>query len=154
MTLEDARLWIVKSSLISTGLALTTLAIAPLFGALDWEQARRLGELILPLFLGYLTAASHYIISGKNRTVITRAHSGGDLLTLLVKGPFYLFALLLAVSMLVFLVSNRPAAVPGQGMSIDALATSITVALSILAATTSIVVSGIFPSSHTANNEP
>jgi hypothetical protein len=64
---NDARKWLVLASLSMTAVLFVFFIIAPAFGfPLTFGQARGLLEIILPVFLGYLGSASHFVFSQRS----------------------------------------------------------------------------------------
>ena len=94
------------------------------------------------MFLAYLGTASYFIFS-KNRDEQIE-HSKGELFSLLVKGPIWVFSLAAIGAIFAFGFSNRPSAETGSGMSVDLLSGSISGILGLLAVTTNVIVAYLF----------
>lgn len=153
MTMEQARLWIVISSLSATGLTLCFLAVGPALGyPISYEDALRLGQIILPLFLGYLGAATHFLFKSEQKKAPheSKEHMP-SYFSFLVKGSLITFLFIILSCIIAYGYTNRMSATPGIGMSVDTLATMLSLALGLLAATTSIIVYNIFPADQKSN---
>lgn len=152
MQVDYARGWIVRWSLLVTAGTFLFLVLGPALGyPLDWDQIPRLFEIILPVFLGYLGSASHFVFRGQApaaNEAIAQRNDGIDqrasLLGVIVRGPIIVFSVAIVAVAFAFGYSNRVNAAPGSGMSIDQLAASITALLGILAVTTNVAVSYLF----------
>lgn len=152
MDAKQARLWIIKASLIVIALNFTFFLLAPTIGyPLTFEQAVRLIEIISPVFMAYLGSASYFIFSSTQEG--PEINIGGDkgMLSLLVKGPVYVFALAALSAMIAFGYSNRAEAVSGSGMSVDILSGSISAILGLLAVTTNVIVAYLFSTGENQN---
>jgi len=145
MTILEARKLIIKTSLGSTAAVFVFFLVAPLFAfPLGWDQAQRVVEIVLPVFLGYLGTATHFLFKRSNSASDPELGDKAALLGLLVKGPLFVFGCGVAAILFAFGYSNRANARPDSGMSIDQLAWALTAALGILSASTSIAVSYLF----------
>lgn len=153
MTIQRARTWIIVSSLIATGLVFVFFLVAPPLGyPLEWDQTQRVIEILLPVFLGYLASATHFLF---------HAGGGGDLtlgsrkahLGIMIKGPIIVFAFACAAILWAFGYSNRAEGIQGEGMSVDQLAWAFTAALGVLSASTSVSASYLFALSDKASAE-
>lgn len=143
MSQEQARIWIILASLAITCALMLFFFVAPTVGyPLESKQALQLLELVLPLFLGYLGAASHFLFRSDRGT--RPRHMRRQQLALLVRGPVLVFAFVVVGLLFAFGWSNRSAAAAGVGMSYDTLSGSLSAALGLLAATTSVMVSYLF----------
>jgi H+/gluconate symporter-like permease len=145
MTVLAARKFIISASLVSTAATFAFLIVAkPLGFPIDWPQVTRIVEIVLPVFLGYLGTASHFLF--RNAGVEDHVQLGEKeaLLGTLVKGPIWVFSALIVVVFFSFGYSNRQDAPRNSGMSVDTLAWSITVCLGILTASTSVAVNFLF----------
>lgn len=143
---EQARVWLIKTSLLFTSAAFSFFLLAPVFGyPLTWDQATRILQIILPVFLGYLGSASHFVFVRKDSSASVSYRSRpGSLFPLLVQGPVWAFAVAIVAAVVAFGYSNRLKAPPGTGMSVDTLAIVVAAALGILAATTSLILARLF----------
>lgn len=144
MNRHSARVWIIKASIVCTAITLALFGIAPVFDVLNWSDSRRLLEIIIPPFMGYLGMASHFVFKEKTSDTAPLNTKETELLNLLVKGPFYLFAIAVVITCIAFVYTNAPSASAGTGMSVDNLATSLSAALALLAVTTNIIVTRLF----------
>src|SRR5688572_26684576 len=89
---QSARVAVVAYSLGITGVLIVFLILAqPLGMRFDYaqEQNLRLIDVVLPTFLGYLGAASHFIFNANRGREVDPEHAG--MLRLLVHGPFLIF---------------------------------------------------------------
>lgn len=146
MDIEVARTWIVMATLAITGANFLFFFTAPTLGfPLTFEQAVRLLEIVLPVFFGYLGSATHFLFRTGRPTELAQASSSSKLLGLLVRGPVIIFGLATFSAIFAFGFSNRRGAAPGEGMSVDALAAALSATLGLLAVSTNIIVSYLFP---------
>jgi hypothetical protein len=147
MTADHARRWLIKATLLLTGATFGFLLLAPLFGyPLALKDATRVFEIILPVFLGYLGAASQFVfqnMAGRQNTGIAGA-STNPFLSLIVKGPIWLFGLAIVAAFAAFGKTNSPSSPIGNGMTVDVLAGITTAALGLLNVTTQVAVSYLF----------
>jgi hypothetical protein len=145
MTQTEARLWIIKYSLVATIACFVFFVLAPPLGyPLTYAQSIRVMQIITPVFLGYLGAATQFAIHNSTRGALANERPLTPLFVLLVKGPIAAFTLVLTATVAAFYVSNRPTAVVGEGMSVDVLAMLTTGALGFLTVTTNIFVAYLF----------
>jgi hypothetical protein len=62
MTTDEARRWIVLASLTITGAVFVFFLLAPVSGyPLEIAQAQGIFQIVLPVFLGYLGSATHFV---------------------------------------------------------------------------------------------
>lgn len=155
MTIQTARIWLIKFSLTITSLIFAFFLVAPALGyPLTFEQALRLLEIVTPVFLGYLGSATYFIF-GRNGSVQDIAIRGPkELFALLMKGPLYVFGIAMLAAIFAFGYSNASFAPAGSGMTVDLLAGSIAGALGLLAVTTNVIVSYLFSSRERNENNP
>jgi hypothetical protein len=141
MNIDTARKWLILSSLLITGSQIVFFIVAPVFGfPLQYPKNLDLLQIVLPVFLGYLGAASHFIFQNPAPSVPAQTQYLG----LLVKGPIIIYTLAIASALVAFGYSNRADADIGSGMSIDNLATALSIALGVLAVTTGVLSSYLF----------
>src|ERR1700722_9372186 len=96
MTVRQARIFIVKTSLAGTAATFLFFVIGkPLGYPLSWSQVQRLIEIVLPVFLGYLGAASLYVFSQKTATDDVSFSDDQELAGLILKGAVWAFTLIL-----------------------------------------------------------
>jgi hypothetical protein len=145
MTVEKARAWLIVSSLLITGVTVLFLFVAPVLGyPLRQEQALRIVQIVMPVFVGYLGSAAHFVFREREpdeSEVRLRTHR---LAELLLKGPVIVWGGIMFAAIVAFGVSNRPGAPPGSGWSVDDLAAAVTGGLSLLAVTTNVAVAYLF----------
>src|ERR1700676_2279422 len=132
MTVNEARMFIIRTSLIATAsLFLFFIVGKPLGYPLEWPQVQRVVEIVLPVFLGYLGAASSFVFRhhahGSDFTFGGKEALAGQL----VKGSVAAFALILLGILFAFGYSNRPSAPQDTGMDIDTLAWALTAVLGV-----------------------
>lgn len=147
MSYETARLWLVRASLASVGSLLAFVLLAPLFHyPLQYQDAPRVLEICVPVLLSYLGAAVRFVTRGVRSSAPTpnSTKHESDLLGLVIKGPILVFLVVSGAAFVAFGVSNRASAPIGIGMGLDQLCTTLTIALSILTASTSVLVSYLF----------
>ena len=137
----DARVWIVRASLLLLGGNVGFLTIAPATPyPLSADEALRLIHIIVPLFAGYLAAAARYVTQRSTKEDAVVEAGQMPLLQLLVKGPLYLWTVLSITVFTAFAFSHRQAASASTGMSVETLATLISLLASFLASTTGLIV--------------
>jgi hypothetical protein len=135
--------WLIQVSLVMTGTVFVFLVAAPAVGyPLEYAQAFRIMQILLPVFVGYLGSAATYLLN-KSRSA-QKVGALSSQLVLVIRGPIYVFALGLVSSFAAFGYTNRASAAPGVGMSVDALTTAIAALLALLSATTGAAVSYLF----------
>ena len=143
MNFNEARKWLVLYTLAITGAHFIFFLLAPALGyPLEQSESMRMLEIVLPVFLGYLGAATQFLF--RSRSGARQAAANRELLGILVRGPALLFGLVSAATLFVFGYANR---VGGNGMTPDTLAAVITANLSLLAVTTNVIVANLFPAS-------
>ena len=97
-------------------------------------------QIVSPVFLGYLGSASHFIFQNPPSEVPVQ----NQFLGYLVVGPILIYVVVVSGSFAAFAYSNRLGAPAGSGMSVDALATTLSLALGVLAVTTGVISSYLF----------
>lgn len=138
----NLRLWLVTWSLSVVGVLLLFLVVAPSIGfPLTAEQATRVGQILLPTFLGYLGMATTFIFKAPSQEAPMAREIA--LVKLLVKGPPIIFSVVVTVALFIFWHSNVVAP-PGSGMNIDTLASYITASVGLLAASTGVAMTNLF----------
>jgi hypothetical protein len=155
VTVQQGRNWIVLASLIACGATFVFFLLAPVFGyPLLWRESLRILELVVPVFLGYLGAAAYYAFRQTGKHSEPSVPNARRLMSLIIKGPVILFAIVSVAILIAFGVSNAQTAQQGLGMSVETLAVAFTAALGILTVTTNAAVSYLFSmeSQTTAND--
>lgn len=146
MNPDNARKWLVTASLIITGLLFLFFILAPAFHyPLQFKQARTLLEVLLPVFLGYLGSAAHFIFRVEGAPQVVRSVDSPALLTLLLKGPVVLFTIAVTAALVAFGVTNRPGLNDGNAMSVQDLSGIVSLSLGLLTVTTSVLSAYLFP---------
>jgi hypothetical protein len=145
VTVQQARNWVVLASLVACGATFVFFLLAPVFGyPLLWRESLRILELIVPVFLGYLGAAAYYAFRHTGKHSEISVPNTSRLMSLIIKGPVILFAIVSVAILIAFGVSNAQTAEQGLGMSVENLAVAFTAALGILTVTTNAAVSYLF----------
>ena len=148
MDILTARKWIIVTSFLIGTVTFIFFIVAPaLEFPLLYDQAWRLLQIVFPVFLGYLASAAHFVFAGAQNDEAERAARVGrhnELAGLLIRWPIILFGILVAVAVSAFGYTNRRNAVVGTGMSVDFLATALSLLLGLLTATTNVAVSYLF----------
>ncbi len=145
MTIEDSRKWLVTASLGVIGFQFVFFLLAPALGyPLTYAQALRPMEIVLPVFLGYVGAATVSLFLGRNGSRPGQSPESRSHFSMLVRGPVVVFSLISCAALIAFGFSNRVGAPPGSGMSLDFLTRMISLSLGLLAVTTSAIVTYIF----------
>lgn len=146
MNPDDARKWLVTASLIITGALFLFFILAPAFHyPLQFKQARSLLEVLLPVFLGYLGSAAHFLFRVEGAPQVVRSVQSPALLTLLLKGPVVIFTIAVTAALIAFGVMNRSGQNDGGGMTIQDLSGILSLALGLLTITTSVLSAYLFP---------
>lgn len=141
MTTDQARQWIIFASILITGVQLTFFLTAPAIGyPLTYPKNISILQMTAPVFFGYLGAASHFAFANP----ASNATAPNQFLGILVRGPIVVYSLVIAAVTAAFGYSNRVGASIGDGMSVDDLANSLSIALGLLAASTSVITSYLF----------
>ena len=148
MTFEEPRGWLIRTSLGISFLIVLFAIVGPgvLGFPLDAERGQdtRILQIVLPVFVGYLAAASHYVFSERGQDAAKDdPRLSGSALTL-VKWPVVAWGVLTVAMLAAFWYSNRASGPPGSGWSVDKLAAYLTIGLSLLTATTNIAVNYLF----------
>lgn len=139
-----SRRWLLLASLAVTSVDLVFFILAPSFGyPLEYPQNLRVMQLVLPVTLGYLGAMTHFVFQ-RHSPRVTLSAQVLPFVDLLVRGPIAIFALATTAAIVAFGWSNRAAAPPGRGMSVDALSLTITASLGLLTVTTNAIVAYLF----------
>ena len=142
MTADLARRWLIFASLLITGLQITFLLVCPAFGfPLEYKKCLDLLQIVTPVFLGYLGSAVHFIFMNPAPPAVS---VNTEFLGPLVKGPIAIYAVAMLAAFSAFGYSNRNGAPIGDAMTVDNLATSISISLGVLAVTTGVIVSYLF----------
>jgi hypothetical protein len=141
MTVDEARKWLIASSLGITGAQMVFLLIAPVLGfPLSYPRNLDLLQVVTPVFLGYLGSATHFIFQNPAPAVPVQ----NEFLGVLVKGPLAIYVTAAGASVAAFGYANRAAALPGTGMSVESLGTALSLSLGVLAVTTGVISSYLF----------
>jgi hypothetical protein len=142
LSVPQARVAIVAFSLGITGVLLCFLILAPTIG-IPFNPGRNenlmLVQIVIPVFLGYLGSASHFVFRSRAAPEVGIADE--SLLGLLVYGSFGLYVLANVSLFTAFFLNNRS---EGVGMSIDELSKWFTLILGVLTCTVSVITSYIF----------
>ncbi len=68
MNAPTARLWIIRASLLTTGLNFTFFLIFPALGyPITFDQAIRLLEIVTPVYLAYFGSATYFLFAKNTR---------------------------------------------------------------------------------------
>jgi hypothetical protein len=143
MTLNQARARLITLSIICTGVVFLFFAVSPAMGfyalsGVEW----RIPQMVIPIFVGYLASASHFLFSTEPDAKLREGTEG--LFSSILYGGFGLFIICAAGLLFAFYESNTPTAPPNTGRSIEWLADGFTIILSILTASTSVLSSFLF----------
>jgi hypothetical protein len=141
MKIDSARSWVIWGSLGITASQGVFLLVAPAFGFnLKYPKNLDLLQIIGPVFLGYLGAAAAFIFKDPPPEVPVNEKFLGPL----VVGPLAVYILFVGGALAVFGYSNRENAVVGTGIPVEDLSRALSIALGVLAATTSIISANLF----------
>jgi hypothetical protein len=154
MTITAARKFIILTSLTASGLIFIFFLVAkPLGYPLDWDESQRIIEILLPVFVGYLGTATHFLFHNPQKQHTFQLGNAVPLLGILIKGPVVIFAISCFAILFAFGYSNRHGAPQDSGMSVDQLAWAFTAALGILTVSSSVAVSYLFSLEGDAGNK-
>jgi hypothetical protein len=143
---STARLWLAKASLLATTALISFVLVAPILGyPMDFSDAMRLGELVFPVFFGYLGSATAFLVAPGKDLHVRRASD--QLFALLLKGPIVVFCVGTVLALIAFGYTNGSAAAAGTGMSIETLAAFVSVFLGLLTITTNALAAKLFTTS-------
>jgi hypothetical protein len=145
MTINEARRFIITASLIATGATFVFFLVAPAVGyPLTWVDVPRVFEIILPVFLGYLGSATHFLFRARQDTKDIQLRDPGGMFGLLIRGPLAVFGVGIIALLFAFGYVNRIGAPNGSGMGVDELSHSLTALVGLLAVTTNAAVGYLF----------
>jgi hypothetical protein len=151
--IDRSRRWLLTASLTATGANLLFFILAPALGyPLEFHQSLRMMQILLPVVLGYLGSMAAFLFQTPRHV---RLHPRAlPLLEPLVRGPLIIFGVASVSAIFAFGYTNRAAAEPGTGMSVDTLSGTITISLGILTVTTNAIVAYLFGAlSHSPKEE-
>jgi hypothetical protein len=155
---QSARIAIIVYSLSITGVLFVFFVLSQAFGIrFDYEQGEqlRLVDIVVPVFFGYLGAASHFVFNANRGREVSSDNT--LMLRILVHGPFILFIVFTVALMTAFQLSRLPLPpdAPLQpSMSINDLSRWISISLALLSCTVSILASYLFGSPPQKFEEP
>lgn len=155
---QSARVAIVAYSLGITGTLIVFLLLAqPLGMRFDFgkEENLRLIDVILPTFLGYLGAASHFIFNADRGREI--GDQNNSMLKLLVHGPFVIFIVTVSALFYAHYASHRPLSIDEpriDSLDFATLSRYLSISLGLLAATVGVVSGYLFGSPPRRTFEP
>jgi hypothetical protein len=145
VTILGAQKLIILSSLGAICLLLLFYILSPVLGyPLEYDQAIRLIQINVPVFLGYIGSATQFLFTGDTARATLIDPRLAPLLKLLVPGPLVVFAIVNVAVLFAFGWTNRAAAPAGVGMTVDTLSIFLTTALGILTVSTGVIVSYLF----------
>ena len=98
----------------------------------------------MPVFLGYLGSAVHFVFRNPKESSESKLHPDRQLLGLLIRGPVIVFGLATVAALVAFGAANRRNGPPGSGIGLDTLASILAVVIGLLSATTGAAVSYLF----------
>ena len=141
MTINQARIWIILASFWTTLAVILFAIIAPATSyPLEYPDAFRIIEIVLPVLTGYLGTATHHLFAGE--VADKPLPRNQPWFKYLVKGPILVLIVVLATLIVTFGFSHRESS--QVGMSPDVFAHFVTAAVSLLTLTTSVVVAQLF----------
>ncbi len=145
---QAGRIAIVCYSLGITGCLMLFLLLAqPIGMRFDYlhEQNLRLIDVVLPTFLGYLGAASHFLFNANRGREVPPENV--VLLRLLIHGPFVIFIIVVVALFVSYYISHRPLTTDEprvDQMSFESLSRYLSICLGLLAATVGVISSYLF----------
>lgn len=140
MHLENLRIKIVKHLVIASVIVVVFFLFAPetLGFPIDSGQSHVIIQLLIPVFIGYLSMAVSFpgrpAMSGESYSALNKIHTIGN----------YAFALTMVIGIARFWYTNRPFSSPASGMTFHQLTYVITFAICILNATIGAMVTRLF----------
>ncbi len=153
--MQQERIWIVYASLgiLAAAFAFFIVAPAVLGFPLDGNagEVTRVLQIVVPVFLAYLSAATAFLFSPPQQDVALAAERQ-KLLRVLTRGPVFVAGGGIVLVTGVFWFSNRSGGDVATGMSLDSYCWFLTALVGLLAATTGITVGSIFPGSRNAED--
>jgi hypothetical protein len=156
---QTARVAIVLYSLFITGGLLVFLLLAGPFGMrFENEENLRLFDVVLPTFLGYLGAASHFLFNANRGREVVPQNVG--MLRILVHAPFLIFIVSVAAMFYAHYYTHLPLGPNDprvEPFTFNQLSRSLSVSLAVLAATIGIISSYLFgppPASESQSSPP
>jgi hypothetical protein len=140
-----ARRAVVLFSLVSTGVLIPFLILAPYIGyPLKPGESLAVVRVVTPVFLGFLGAASIFVTKVHQEISDIRGDSG-RLLGFLIFGPFLLFFVSMISLLLAFYIGNSPRqTIVGIGITVDDLTSWISIILGILTVTAGVISNSLF----------
>lgn len=144
---EHMRVGLIGSSLLMVTIVLIFFAIAPSIGyPIESSQSLRMMEIILPVFLGYLSTAMVLLISVRSSQSQKWEPIGNKkLLCVLVYGPVATFFLTVFCVILVYGISNGATETVGIGMPPNTMAFVLAIAVGLLSVSTNMLTYFLFP---------
>ena len=141
MTPTEARLWIIKASLVAYSSIFVFFVLAPALGyPITYADAINILKIIVPIFASYLGAAVLFIGTGGGGETDEAANK---MLSLLVKWPIVIFGVGMVALLVGFPLSNR-SEYTGSGMTPNTLSLFVSLLTALLAATTGAISSFLF----------
>jgi hypothetical protein len=147
-TAQSARFAIVGYSLAITFFLIVFLFLSqPLGMRFDFarEEHLRLIDIVLPTFLGYLGAASHFLFNANRGREVDRENA--SMLALLVHGPFLIFICAVAALFVSHYYSNRPLHIDDariDALTFNQLSRYLSICLGVLAVSVGIISGYLF----------
>jgi hypothetical protein len=145
---QSARIAIITYSLSITGILMLFLFVAqPLGMRFDYAKGENLHliDIILPTFLGYLGAASHFLFNANRGREVGKQNE--SMLKILVHGPFLIFILSVSALFFTYYLTHRPLD-PSEPridpLNYSDLSRYLSICLALLAATVSVISSYLF----------
>jgi hypothetical protein len=143
MKIDTARSWVIWGSLGITAIQGAFLLVAPVFGFnLKYPKNLDMLQIVGPVFLGYLGAAVAFVFKDPPPEVPVNER----FLAPLVVGPLFVYVLFVASALAVFGYSKRESAPVGTGIPAEYLSRTLSIALGVLAATTTVLSAHLFVS--------
>jgi hypothetical protein len=141
MNPAEARLWIVKASLVAYGLSFVFFVLAPALGyPMTYPDAINIVKIIVPVFAGYVGAAAVFVGTD---SVVETSEPPNKMLSILVKWPIAVFGLGMVALLVAFFLTNT-AQYTGNGMTPNTLSLFVSLLTALLAATTGAISSYLF----------
>lgn len=160
MTVQQARRWLVDATLVLMAATLAFYLVAPslLQYPLDWNESLELLRMSAPLLVGYLALATRFALSkepsppspdGSGKlSASPLAIRDPRLFGRVVQMPVLIYALAILLLLASYGYSNRVGHPPGENpMPFDTLANYLTLANSLLTATTSVLAATLYEKS-------
>jgi len=155
MTPEQARTWIIKYTIVLYVAFSIFFLLAPAVGyPLSYPDSINILKILLPMLLGYIGAAAHFILRPVLQDDDELPESRKRMLSIIVRWPLIGFLLIMVAILFAFWQSNKGQNFTGEGMTPNTLSLIVSIICGLLAATTGAASSYLFQAERTAGRSP